>query len=64
MKTIILKSGKGRVYVNLNTLTCTKHPIIINAEFEKDWIQVDEANVGKFIAEQKAKKENSVVVTE
>jgi hypothetical protein len=58
MKTIILKSGKGRVYVNLNTLTYTTHPIIINVEFEKDWVQVEESNVHQFIKEQRAQKLN------
>lgn len=57
-KIIALEVIPGKVFINLNTLryyTCT---MIIKSEFEKDWIQINEEDVTKFISEQRAQMSN------
>lgn len=53
-KTIALEVIPGNVFINLNTLRYHSCMMIIKPEFEKDWIQINEEDVKKFIAEQKA----------
>lgn len=65
MKKIIkLQADVNKVYINLNTLRYCTHPIYINADFESNWVQVEEKDVRSFIAEQKAQKEAEKTIKE